>query len=80
MDRIEAKIWEVKSWLMKKYGVDEAHRMTGPLEWYILTGRASGAFLKAFKEAKAYIIGRQLEKGGAYDDTIARIKAKLNAE
>lgn len=80
MDRIEDKIWEVKIWLMRKYGVDEAHRMSSPLEWYILTGRASGAFLKAFKEAKTFIIGRQLEKGGSYDEAIARIKAKLNAE
>ena len=77
---IDSQIWEVQRYLMRKYGVDASDRETAPLKWWINTGRASTGFLRAFMEAKPFMIARQLHKGGSDQDVINRIISYLNLE
>ena len=72
-------IWKIESYLMRKHGVDEAHRLLEPLAWYIWTCRASVDFLHKLTQTKPYVIGRLLAKGGSTDEAIARIKARIGA-
>ncbi len=72
-------IWKVEAYLMRKYGVDAAHRMMDPLTWYIGTARASVDFLYKLVDVKPYIIGRILAKGGSHEEVIKNIKARIGA-
>lgn len=72
-------IWAVENYLMRKHGVDAAHRMLEPLTWYIWTCRASVDFLRKLTDTKPYIIGRILAKGGSTDEVINNIKKRIGA-
>lgn len=74
---IESRLWDVQTWLARRYTVDTAEGILAPLRWYIWTGRASVPFLRAYCEAKTFVIGRILIKGGSYDEIIARLKKRL---
>ena len=74
---IDNQLWAVKKYLMPRVGVDQAAQDVAPLNWYIGTGRASVEFMRAFVQAKAYMIGRVLHKGGSYDEAIRRVKEYL---
>ncbi len=76
--RIDNTVWDIKYELIKKYGVDEADRLTAPLEWYINTGRASAGFLGKLIDANEVNIAGLLEKGGSAEKAIDRIKTYLN--
>ena len=71
---IDNYIWNVKLYMMKHYGCDNADCEIDPLAWYINTGRASVDFLGRLVTKKPYMIGRLLHKGGSYDETIKRIR------
>ena len=79
--QIESRLWDVQMCLVR-YGwpFDAAEDMLAPLRWYIWTGRASIVFLHRFCDAKAFVVARVLEKGGSYDEVIARLKKKLEVE
>jgi len=77
---IDNFLWDVKSSLMKKYGVDAAERMIDPLVWYVSTGRASGEFLRKLINTKPYIIARKLVENSSVDGTLQRIKTYLGTE
>lgn len=72
--KTESMMWEIKSYLMRKYGCEPAEREMYALEWYIYTGRASTLFLQKLYNAKPYMIGRILHKGGSDEEIINRIK------
>lgn len=75
---IDCYIWEMREYLMKKYGYEEAARDCAPLVWYINTGRASMDFLHKMVRAKPFVIARRLHEGGTYEDVIKRVKYLLN--
>jgi len=74
MNWIDAGLWKIKLFMMKKYGTDCAYRDFAPLEWYVSTGRASTFFLRKLFEYKPYMIARKLHEGGSYDEVLQRIK------
>lgn len=74
---IDNKLWDVKLYMMKKYGCDSANALFAPLEWYVTTDRASLDFLRWLLSAKTFVIARALAKGGSYDDAISRLMAKV---
>lgn len=76
--RIDNTVWDIKYELIKKHGVDEADRLTAPLEWYINTGRASAGFLSKLIDANEAKIAGLLEKGGSAEKAIDRVKTYLN--
>ena len=76
--KIECGMWNIKRYMMFKYGCDTADREFYPLAWYVESGRASTLFLEKLFNAKAFMIGRILHKGGSVDDTIKRIKNYIN--
>ena len=78
--RIEAFLWSIEYYLMKKYGSSVAEREMYPLKWYIITGRAPAVFLINLLMAKPYVIARVLHKGGTDEEVIRRVKAKLNLD
>lgn len=65
---------------MGLYGVDQAYRDMYPLTWYITTGRASVAFLRALNSTKPFLVARRLHQGGSYDEAVLRIKKLLKVE
>lgn len=71
---VDNYIWNVKSYMMRKYGCDTAEREIYPLVWYIETGRASAQFLGDMVQRKPYMIGRLLHQGGSDDLSISRIR------
>ncbi len=75
---IDNQLWNVKLYMMKKYGCDSASALFAPLEWYVTTDRASLPFLRWFISAKPFVVARVLAKGGSYDEAIARLKAKAD--
>lgn len=75
---IECGMWNIKRYMMFKWGCDAADREFYPLEWYVATGRASTTFLHKLFDAKPFMIGRLLHKGGSVDDAISRIKEYIN--
>lgn len=75
---IDSILWDITVYLMRKYGCDTAYREISPLSWYINTGRASTAFIRQLSEAKPYVIGRMLHKGGSDDEIIKRVKEYLS--
>ena len=77
---IDNIIWNIKKRLMEKHGTDESSRIIAPLTWYINTGRATVEFLKRLRDAKTFLIVRDLEKGGSYEETINRIYNRLKLE
>lgn len=70
--KIDEQIWKVYRYLSNKYGTKRADIDIYPLRWYINTGRASAAYLRAFLSVKPYMVGRKLHMGGSHDEAIAR--------
>lgn len=79
-EAIECGMDNIKRYMMFKWGCDAADREFYPLEWYVGTGRASTQFLEKLFDAKAFMIGRILHKGGSVDETIQRIKNYIGYE
>lgn len=71
---IDEKLWQVRKYLMERYGCDKADIIIDPLVWYITTGRASVAFLKAFLQSKTFMTARKLAKARTYDDAVYKLK------
>ena len=78
--QIDDYTYSVVKYLMNRHGIDRAYQTAEPLLWYIRTGRASVQFMKQLVTVRPYVIGRLLEKGGSYDETIARIKNRAGKE
>lgn len=58
--------------------VERAWNIADPLRWYVLTGRASGSFVKAMYNVKPYVMARVLvNTQGSHDDIVAAIKKKV---
>lgn len=74
---IESYMWDVERYTREKLGVTESDRVVSPLWWYIDTGRASADFLGRLVQAKPYVIGRLLMKGGSDAEVIERVKARV---
>ena len=77
---IDNQLWDVKLYMMKEYGCDQANALFAPLEWYVNTSRASVPFLRWFVQAKPFVVARVLAKGGSYDDAINALKKKAGVE
>lgn len=75
---IDTGLWHIQHYLMERYGVDQAAQDIAPLSWYIDTGRASVAFIRAVLTGKHFMIARRLHEGGSYDEVIRRVKDYLN--
>lgn len=75
--QIDNALWNIQLYLMTRYGVDESVRLMSPLRWWVDTGRASTAFLHGLVDAKPFVIGRLLVKGGSDQEIISRIRAKI---
>lgn len=75
---IDNKVWQVRKYLMERYGCDRADVIVAPLIWYVETGRASVAFLRAFLDAKTFMTARRLAKARTYDMAIANLKTLYN--
>lgn len=71
---IDEKLWQVRKYLMERYGCDKADIIIDPLVWYIGTGRASVAFLKAFLQSKTFMTARKLAKARTHDMAIGSLK------
>lgn len=71
---IDSTLYAIRKSLMKKHGVDGSARIIDPLVWYINSGRASTAFLGKLIEAKPFMVGRVLEKGGSHDEAVRNVK------
>lgn len=83
MTKWEMKLYEIESYLIKKYGCDAAYRMISPLLWYLNTGRANVDFLNCFYKTKSFVIGRILAKDngfGSYEDTVNKIKERMGLQ
>lgn len=78
--RIDNKVWDIKYGLIKMHGVDEADRLTAPLEWYISTGRASAGFLGKLIDSDTKEIVKLLDKGGTTEKAIDNVKKYLYKE
>ena len=73
-NKVDEHTWKVYRYLMRKYGTKIADIDIYPLRWYINTGRASAAYLRAFLSVKPYMVGRKLHNGGgSHDDALARV-------
>lgn len=58
--------------------VEMAYNLADPLRWYVLTGRASGSWVKTMYNVKPYVMARVLvNTQGSHDDVIAAIKKKV---
>ena len=58
--------------------VERAYNIADPLRWYVLTGRASGSWVKAMYDVKPYVMARVLvNTQGSHDDVVAAIKKKV---
>ena len=77
---IDDTIWSIQKEIMKRHGVDAAYRETAPIEWYIITGRASAEFLRLLKSARPLLIARDCHKGGSYEEVINRVCKRLGYE
>lgn len=71
---IDNKVWQVRKYLMERYGCDRADVIVAPLAWYVETGRASVAFLRAFLDSKTFMTARRLTKARTYDMAIGSLK------
>lgn len=76
-DKIDAMLYAIERYIMDRHGVDAVRRAMYPLEWYINTGRASALFLRKLASAKPFVVGRVLVKGGADDEIIRKLCAKI---
>lgn len=74
---IETCLWHIQRSIMEKCGCDKAERAMYPLKWYVQTGRASVDFLRALLEAKPFMVGRTLVKGGSDQEVIAAVKKRI---
>lgn len=74
---IDAYIWDVRYYLMRRRGVDESAIIIDPLVWYIHSGRASGEWLRLLFGVKPFVIGRILGKSESYDDAIGAISKRI---
>lgn len=77
---IDSYLWSVLSYLRGKCGVDGADRALSPLQWYVVTGRASTDFLGRLVQVKPYVIGRILLKGGSDLEVIEAVKKRVYRE
>ena len=58
--------------------VERAYNIADPLRWYVLTGRASGSWVKAMYNVKPYVMARVLvNTQGSHNDVIKAIKKKV---
>lgn len=85
MTKADEYLWNVRWYLMRKYGTTEAYRISEPLAYYVLTGRASASFLNKMYDFKPYVMGRFLKKiydqvGHTLDDDVADLKKKSFGE
>lgn len=79
--KIDEQIWKVYRYLSDKYGTKRADIDIYPLRWYINTGRASAAYLRAFLSVKPYMVGRKLHNGGgSHDDALARVNEYITGK
>lgn len=76
---IDDTLWNIQKYLMSRYGCTESEKDMDALRYYVNTGRASNEFLRALVNAKPFMIGRLLHKGGTVDETIDRVKTYLAA-
>lgn len=75
---VEALLWRIQSYLIRKHGTRQAEIDMYPLRWYIDTGRASIGFLRVLFSAEPFMIARRLHAGGSYDEAISRLKDYLH--
>jgi len=66
-ERIEEHMFQVKRYLIAKYGEKAAVKDMKPLIRYLNSGEASFAFVKILCSKKPYVIGRRLHYGGFED-------------
>lgn len=76
---INETLWDIQEYLMDRYGSRESERDMDALRYYVYTGRASCEFLLKLVNAKPFMIGRLLHKGGSTEEAINRIKNYLAA-
>lgn len=74
MDTYEKFIIKIETYLMRKYGVDQASRDLYPIQWYVRTGRASMEFIKKLCNCKSFMIARLLHEDGSVDEQIKRVR------
>ena len=73
---VDAFLWTV-TLAVQKYcacSISTAESLTGDLEWYIRTGRATPEFLRKLVRSKPFMIARRIAHGGSTDEGVARIK------
>ena len=75
--QIDSMIWSIQKALMDRFGVTMSERMVSPLVWYIDTGRASCAFIRALASVRPFLIARDLAKGGSDEEIINRICRRI---
>ena len=75
MGTYEKFIIKIETYLMRKYGVDQASRDLYSIQWYVRTGRASMEFIKKLCACKPFMIARLLHEGGSVDEQISRVRA-----
>jgi len=74
LDTYEKFIIKIETYLMRKYGVDQASRDLYPIQWYVRTGRASMEFIKKLCNCKPFMIARLLHEDGSVDEQIKRVR------
>lgn len=74
---IDQCLWDIKFYLVRKFGSDATYHDMLPLNWYIGTGRASTPFLKLLINAKPFMVARILHKSGSYCEAVKRVNAYL---
>ena len=78
--QIENKLTEIAIYIWHKnpeWGFLRCENAVSDLTWYIETGRASTPFLKAFLDAKTFMLGRLIMKGGSRSEVVERVKKYL---
>lgn len=70
---MECALWAIQRSIANKYGWTQSERDIEPLNWYINTGRACHDFKAKLLDAKPFMVGRILHKGGSYEETIDRV-------
>ena len=71
---IDTLLWHIQRELMQRHGVAASYREISPLKWYVDTGRASVAFIKAFAAKSPCMVARRLNAGGSDAEVIQRVK------
>ena len=73
--KVDEKVWEVQMYFVNHYNatLDQSSVYVNPLAWWIYTGRASAPMLKAFLNAKTFMIARRLYGPGSHDECLKRV-------